>query len=97
MKRLESVLAPDGTTLPVRVGTARNATATLVLAPGAGSSMKHPAIVRLQDGIAAHGVTVATFDFPYRVRGGGALTPARLSFEEVMRQRFGSATGKVEG
>jgi hypothetical protein len=32
----------------------------------------------------------------YRVRGGGALTPARLSFEEMMRQRFGSATGKVE-
>jgi predicted alpha/beta-hydrolase family hydrolase len=34
--------------------------------------MKHPSIVRLQDGIAARGVTVATFDFPYRVRGGGA-------------------------
>ena len=33
----------------------------------------------------------------YRVRGGGALVPARLSLEEVMRQRFGSATGKVEG
>jgi len=33
----------------------------------------------------------------YRVRGGGALVPARLSFEEVMRQRFGSATGKGEG
>jgi hypothetical protein len=33
----------------------------------------------------------------YRVRGGGALAPARLSFEEVMLQRFGSATGKVEG
>jgi len=33
----------------------------------------------------------------YRVRGGGALASARLSFEEVMLQRFGSATGKVEG
>jgi nitrite reductase/ring-hydroxylating ferredoxin subunit len=33
----------------------------------------------------------------YRVRGGGALAPARLSLEEMMRQRFGSATGKVEG
>ncbi|HEY7241256.1 MAG TPA: Rieske 2Fe-2S domain-containing protein [Burkholderiales bacterium] len=32
----------------------------------------------------------------YRVRGGGALEPARLSFEEVMRRRFGSTTGKVE-
>ena len=72
MKRLDSVVAPDGTTLPVRVVAARGATATLVLAPGAGSSMKHPSIVRLQEGIAAGGVTVATFDFPYRVRGGGA-------------------------
>jgi len=72
MKALESVLSPDGTKLPVRVVAARNATDTLVLAPGAGSSMKHPAIVRLQEGIAARGITVATFDFPYRVRGGGA-------------------------
>jgi predicted alpha/beta-hydrolase family hydrolase len=72
MKRLQSVLAPDGTTLPVRVVPARDATATLVLASGAGSSMKHPSLVALQEGIAAHGVTVATFDFPYRVRGGGA-------------------------
>jgi nitrite reductase/ring-hydroxylating ferredoxin subunit len=32
----------------------------------------------------------------YRVRAGGALTPARLSFAEVMRQRFGSETGKVQ-
>jgi nitrite reductase/ring-hydroxylating ferredoxin subunit len=32
----------------------------------------------------------------YRLRAGGALAPSRLSFEEVMRQRFGSATGRVE-
>jgi len=31
----------------------------------------------------------------YRVRGGGAVAPGRLSFDEVMRQRFGSATGVV--
>ena len=31
----------------------------------------------------------------YRVRGGGAIAPGRLSFEEVMRQRFGSPTGLV--
>ena len=29
----------------------------------------------------------------YRLRGGGAVAPGRLSFEEVMQQRFGSATG----
>jgi len=32
----------------------------------------------------------------YRLRSGGALAPAKLSFAEVMRERFGSVTGKVE-
>ena len=32
----------------------------------------------------------------YRVRGGGAHTSALLSFEEVMRERFGSTTGRVK-
>ncbi|MGQ0650999.1 MAG: Rieske 2Fe-2S domain-containing protein [Betaproteobacteria bacterium] len=32
----------------------------------------------------------------YRMRAGGAVAPSRLSFEEVMRQRFGSATGVVQ-
>jgi phenylpropionate dioxygenase-like ring-hydroxylating dioxygenase large terminal subunit len=32
----------------------------------------------------------------YRLRAGGALAAGRLSFEEVMRERFGSATGRVE-
>lgn len=31
----------------------------------------------------------------YRVRGGGAVAPGRLSFEEVMQQCFGSATGVI--
>ena len=32
----------------------------------------------------------------YRLRSGGALAPARLSFADMMRERFGSATGRVE-
>jgi hypothetical protein len=32
----------------------------------------------------------------YRLRSGGALAPARLSFADMMRSRFGSATGRVE-
>ena len=32
----------------------------------------------------------------YCLRAGGALVPANLSFEDVMRERFGSATGRVE-
>ena len=31
----------------------------------------------------------------YRLRSGGAVLPSALSFEEVMKQRFGSATGRV--
>lgn len=31
----------------------------------------------------------------YRLRCGGAVAPSSLSFEEVMQQRFGSATGRV--
>jgi nitrite reductase/ring-hydroxylating ferredoxin subunit len=32
----------------------------------------------------------------YRLRAGGAIAPGRLSFEEVMEERFGSATGRVQ-
>jgi phthalate 4,5-dioxygenase oxygenase subunit len=42
---------------------------------------KEPAAARLHDA--------------YRLRSGGALASSSLSFEEVMRQRFGSPTGKV--
>jgi hypothetical protein len=31
----------------------------------------------------------------YRLRSGGALAPAKLSFADVMRERFGSMTGRV--
>ena len=62
----------DGTQLPVRIVGPAAAAATLVLAHGAGSSMRHPSLVRLQDGLAARGTTVVTFDFPYRARGSGA-------------------------
>jgi len=31
----------------------------------------------------------------YRLRSGGAVAPSDLSFDEVMKQRFGSATGRV--
>ena len=31
----------------------------------------------------------------YQLRGGGCITAASMSFEEVMRQRFGSTNGEV--
>ncbi len=32
----------------------------------------------------------------YRLRAGGALAPASLDFEDVMRERFGSVNGRVQ-
>jgi hypothetical protein len=43
---------------------------------------KEPAAARLADS--------------YRLRSGGAVAPSTQSFEEVMRERFGSATGRVQ-
>ncbi len=41
----------------------------LVLGHGAGAGQKHPWMQRVSSGLAARGVTVATFDFPYVVEG----------------------------
>ena len=66
------VESPEGTRLPVRAVGPASAGVTLVLAPGAGTSMVHPSLVRLQSTIAARGLRVVMFDFPYRARGRGA-------------------------
>ncbi len=81
------VTSPDGTALPIRIARGARDTATLVLAHGAGTGMGHPSLVRVQDGLAARGTTVVTFDFPYRARGRGA--PDRMpvlvaAFEAVL-------------
>ena len=39
--------------------------------------------------------TAAKHPESYRLRSGGAVLPGGLSFEEVMKERFGSSTGKV--
>ncbi len=41
----------------------------LVLAHGAGGGQQHPFMVRYARGLAARGITVATFDFPYMQKG----------------------------
>jgi predicted alpha/beta-hydrolase family hydrolase len=41
----------------------------LTLAPGAGAGEDHPWMQRAGRGLAARGVTVVTFDFPYRLAG----------------------------
>jgi predicted alpha/beta-hydrolase family hydrolase len=48
-----------------RYPAARERVATLVLAHGAGAGQHSPFIVRVASGLAALGVEVVTFDFPY--------------------------------
>src|SRR5690349_17112113 len=78
--RASEVAFEGGVRLPVALAVppagAPARRATVVLAPGAGSSMRHPALVAIQAALAAAGVATAAFDFPYRVRGGRA--PDRL-------------------
>lgn len=45
------------------------APATVVLAHGAGAGMDHPFLVAVADGLAAAGLAVLRFDFPYRTDG----------------------------
>lgn len=41
----------------------------MLLAHGAGTTQDHPAMVALRDGLAAAGLTVMTFDYPYAAAG----------------------------
>jgi predicted alpha/beta-hydrolase family hydrolase len=47
----------------------RDGTPAVVLAHGAGTSMAHPFMVGAQEGLAAAGCLVVTFNFPYAERG----------------------------
>ena len=49
--------------------SAENPVATLVLAHGAGAGQRSPFIVRTAEALAARGISVATFDFPYMAAG----------------------------
>lgn len=46
-----------------------SAPATVVLAHGAGAGMTHPFLATVAQGLAAAGILVVRFDFPYRTKG----------------------------
>jgi predicted alpha/beta-hydrolase family hydrolase len=54
-----------GTHAAVRYAAAGTARALLVLAHGAGAGQRHPFMVAVGAGLAARGIDVVTFDFPY--------------------------------
>lgn len=60
----------------MKLRAAKGASAALILAHGAGAGSSHPWMVRYADGLAARGIHVVTFDFPYVVAGKRAPDPA---------------------
>jgi predicted alpha/beta-hydrolase family hydrolase len=71
------------------------APALLVLAHGAGAGEKHPYIVRHARGLAARGIDVVTFDFPYMQAGRKAPDKAPV-LEDAFRRAIVEATSRPE-
>ena len=69
--------------------------ALLVLAHGAGAGQQHPFMVRYARGLAARGVDVATFDFPYMQNGRKAPDKAPV-LEAAFRQAIVDAAARGE-
>jgi predicted alpha/beta-hydrolase family hydrolase len=71
-------------------------TPTLVLAHGAGAGHDHPWMTRIARGLAARGVSVVTFDFPYAAEGRSAPDKGPVleaAFDGVWRQAIGARGG----
>jgi predicted alpha/beta-hydrolase family hydrolase len=67
-----------------------------VLAHGAGAGHDHPWIRRVAEGLAAQGVSVATFNFPYKDKGRGAPDPGPVleaAYQDVWREAVAAAPG----
>ena len=71
------------------------ATAAIVLAPGAGGGQQSSFMVRAARELAARGVTVATFDFPYTAAGRGAPDKPPV-LEAAWRAAIDEARGRDE-
>jgi uncharacterized protein len=71
-----------------------HASARMILAHGAGAGQRHPFIVAFARGLAARGIDVITFDFPYmreRRRVPDKAPILESSFREVMAATGGAA------
>ena len=64
---------------------ANPAAPTLVLAHGAGAGHDHPWMRRVAEGLAARGLRVVTFNFPYR-EAGRSLPDKGPVLEEAFKQ-----------
>lgn len=66
MTDLETIAWGDGEVTGISAG---RGTTGVLLAHGAGTDQMHPSIVALRDGLAAGGLRVLTFNYPYTERG----------------------------
>jgi predicted alpha/beta-hydrolase family hydrolase len=71
-----SIPRSTGGEISARRYDAADPAATFVLAHGAGAGQGHPFLVRTATDLAARGIAVITFNFPYMDRGRGAPDPA---------------------
>jgi predicted alpha/beta-hydrolase family hydrolase len=76
-------------------GPASPGRALLVLAHGAGAGQEHPWMVRYARGLAARGLNVVTFDFPYKQQNRKAPDKAPV-LEEAFRRTIVEACAQRE-
>jgi predicted alpha/beta-hydrolase family hydrolase len=82
----------------MRTYSASAPVATFVFAHGAGAGEQHPWMVRVAKGLAERGITVVTFNFPYKEAGKSA--PDRppvleAAFEKVWNEVAAKTTGRI--
>ncbi len=83
---------------PVTYAAATPGSPTFVLGHGAGAGQDHPWMVRVATGLAARGVTVVTFNFPYTEAKRRVPDPAPVlekTFASVWATATGGATGRL--
>lgn len=83
---------PSGEVTALHYPAETPARATLVLAHGAGTNQRHRAMLALSTGIAAGGVDVVTFNFPYTEQG--RRTPDRAP---VLEQTWTAVVDAIAG
>jgi predicted alpha/beta-hydrolase family hydrolase len=81
--------------IELSVYRARNATAGIVLAHGAGAGQKSPFMVQAAGGLADRGISAATFDFPYMTGRKRVPDPAPV-LEAAWRDAIAAARDRFD-
>jgi predicted alpha/beta-hydrolase family hydrolase len=82
--------------MPRHYSAGDSAAPLLILAPGAGAGHEHPWMVRVAEGLAARGVQVLTFNFPYKDAGKSVPDPPAV-LEETFARVWKGAGARFAG